>query len=302
MKIIWTVVGLSCSAFVAQVQPPAFYAHVDLVRLDVLVTDGRRPLVGLETEDFEVRDKRVVQRLEPIDTEPLPLDVFLILDASESVAGKKWQGLLRGARAIMRALSPQDRIALITFGDDVAVPLPLTTDHQAATVALEATLPAGSTAMADALYAAAALRRPEATRGVAIVFTDGRDNVSWLSAADVLSAARRSDLLFYGVGLNAVRPDPAPWPPTWSSIAEESDDQFLNQIAQETGGRVLYANSGLDVEDVLTAVLDEVGKRYVLSYYPRGVEQEGWHEIGVTLRNKRGTVRARHGYLVTESR
>jgi hypothetical protein len=41
--------------------------------------------------------------------------------------------------------------------------------------------------------------------------------------------------------------------------------------------------------------LQEFRHRYLFSYTPRGVPKGGWHEL--TVRVKRGTVKARPGYL-----
>jgi VWFA-related protein len=49
------------------VQPPVFRAEVDLVRVDVSVTDGRgNPIEGLEAADFEVLEDGVAQTVETV--------------------------------------------------------------------------------------------------------------------------------------------------------------------------------------------------------------------------------------------
>jgi hypothetical protein len=35
----------------------------------------------------------------------------------------------------------------------------------------------------------------------------------------------------------------------------------------------------------------------VVTYTPRGVETQGWHELSIRLRGRRGEVRARPGYF-----
>ena len=84
-----------------QASPPTFAVDVESVYVDVFVTDGNRPVVGLTEADFEVRDNGVRQRAELVSVESLPLAVSLVLDTSGSVAGEKLVQLHAGARALV---------------------------------------------------------------------------------------------------------------------------------------------------------------------------------------------------------
>ena len=46
-----------------------FRVGVDAVRVDVLVTDGNRPVVGLTAADFELREARCASAIEAVDLE-----------------------------------------------------------------------------------------------------------------------------------------------------------------------------------------------------------------------------------------
>ena len=78
--------------------PPTFSAGVEAIRLDVLVTNGDRVVLGLEASDFEVRDNGVLQDVELVSSENLPLNVILALDTSGSVAGKPLDDLRKEFR------------------------------------------------------------------------------------------------------------------------------------------------------------------------------------------------------------
>ena len=43
--------------------------------------------------------------------------------------------------------------------------------------------------------------------------------------------------------------------------------------------------------------MTEFRTRYLLTYTPRGVDAGGWHPIEVRLKNKKGKVTARRGYM-----
>ena len=62
---------------------------VEGVYVDVFVTDGNRPVVGLAAADFELRDNGARRPVELVAVESLPLTTFLVLDTSGSVDGRE---------------------------------------------------------------------------------------------------------------------------------------------------------------------------------------------------------------------
>ena len=78
----------------------------------------------------------------------------------------------------------------------------------------------------------------------------------------------------------------------------EPSERLLAALAEDTGGRVVYASDEAALEATFLEVLREFRQRYVLSYAPTGVSDDGWHSIEVKLRGKSGEVRARRGYFV----
>ena len=73
--------------------------------------------------------------------------------------------------------------------------------------------------------------------------------------------------------------------------------KFLDNLTEESGGRVILANSNSDLRATFTKALAEFRDRYVLSYSPTGVSSTGWHRLEVKLKNKTGKVTARRGYF-----
>ena len=73
--------------------------------------------------------------------------------------------------------------------------------------------------------------------------------------------------------------------------------RFLDELADETGGKVVSTESSERLRDTFLQVIQEFRSRYLLTYTPRGVDARGWHPIEVKLKNRRGQVRARRGYL-----
>jgi VWFA-related protein len=264
--------------------PPVFRAEVEVVRVEVLVTRGGSPVGGLTAADFELRDDGVVQDLEPILPEQTPVDAVLVLDASGSVSGGKLDSLRAGAGSFLDGLRSGDHGALLAFNHELRLLQPLTTNLTAVRRALDRVSPRGNTALIDAVYAA--LRLPELTdrRTAVVVFSDGIDNLSWLSASDVVGAAGRSNATVYGVAVR-VKGDPK--------------DPFLGDVARATGGMVFEASSDRDLRARFLDVLADIRSRYVLRYVPRRPGSGGWHRLEVRLRKGNGNVLARPGYWRT---
>ena len=63
--------------------------------------------------------------------------------------------------------------------------------------------------------------------------------------------------------------------------------KFLDNLTEESGGRVIFANSNSDLKATFTKALAEFRDRYVLSYSPTGVSSTGWHRLEVKLKTSR---------------
>src|SRR5687767_10384889 len=90
-------------------QDSTFASKAAPVRVDVLVTDNGVALTGLTAADFEVTDNGVVQQIELIEFDKLPLNVILALDMSASTTGERLLHLRLAARAVLGGLGPTDR-------------------------------------------------------------------------------------------------------------------------------------------------------------------------------------------------
>jgi VWFA-related protein len=261
--------------------PPVFRAEVDVVRVEVLVTRGGAPFRGLGAADFEVRDNGRVQELQPVLEEETPVDAILVLDLSASVKGPKLDALKAAGRAFLDGLHEGEQAALLAFHQEVQLLEPLTADIGAVRRALDQASPRGSTALADAVYSALRLREPGERRTAIVVFSDGIDNLSWLSASDVVEAASRSNAIVYGVAVRGKGDQKVP---------------FLGDVVRATGGRLFEASSERDLRERFLDVLGDIRSRYVLSYSPAGTGAAGWHTLAVRLKRGKGDVLARPGY------
>jgi VWFA-related protein len=267
-----------CSATVAATQP-TFSARVEGIRVDVLVTDAsRRPLRGLTPADFSIRDNGVLQEVDVVSFGETSLNVGLAFDLSESVAGAPLTRLQAANQALTAALQPADRLALVTFDHVVTLRCALTSSRACANDALAEAKPTGETALVDGVFAGMVVGESDAGRSLLMVFSDGLDTASWLSADRVLDMGRRSDVVVYPIASKGARPD------------------FLDELATLTGGRLHEVGWNDDLSDTFRAILDEFRYRYLVTYTPKGVAKDGWHKLDVRVNRSGARVKARPGY------
>jgi len=261
-------------------QSPAFTSKIEAVRVDVLVTDGVQPVRGLGPADFDLSDNGVPQQVELVSFEQIPLNVILALDMSDSVAGDRLAQLRGAGTGLLAALAKSDQAALVSFSHEVQLGAKLSTDVATVRQALDAAHGSGMTALVDGTYAGIMVGESDAGRGLLIVFSDGVDTSSWLRADAVLDAARRADVVVYGV-----------------SVVSRLKPEFLREITSLTGGRMYEIEKTANLAATFLGILDEFRHRYLLSYTPKGVAKDGWHKLEVKVRNRRASIKARPGYL-----
>lgn len=269
----------------AVTQTPTFSATLEAVRVDVLVTERGQVVRGLRPADFEVLDNGVRQQVDLVSFEQIPLNVILALDMSSSVSGERLEHLRGAGRALLDGLTREDRAALLTFSHMVVLGEGMTANVGRMRTALDQVQSLsvhafGGTALIDGSYAAMILGESDVGRGLAIVFSDGLDTSSWLSADKVLESARRSDVVVYSV-----------------SVRGSNKAPFLRDLSALTGGTVVEIESTKDLGATFVGILDEFRQRYLVSYSPHGVSKDGWHRLEVRVRGRKATVKARAGYL-----
>jgi VWFA-related protein len=270
----------SLALLVLLAQGATFSSRVDAVRVDVLVADDGKPVLGLRPADFEVIDNGVRQQVDLVSFDQVPLNVVLAFDMSNSVDGDRRKRLLEGADALLGGLKADDQAALVTFSHVVQRGIGLSKELIAVRAALERARGVGDTALIDGAFAGMLVGESEVGRGLLIVFSDGVDTASWLPAPSVLDTARRSGIVAYGVSVrSAVRPE------------------FLEELTALTGGRLYEVERTQHLESVFLGVLEEFRHRYLVSYTPRGVSRSGWHQLEVRVNQRGVTVKARPGYL-----
>ena len=304
-RAIGMIVSIASILAADAAQVPTFRSATEVVLVPVWVTDGNRRITGLTAADFQLLDNGVVQEVASVSAAAHPIDVTLVLDTSGSVRGGVLEVLKTGVQEVGRGLRTDDRVRLLTFATSVAdvfgtraggSPLPI--DR------IEA---GGETSFYNALSAAlistAANDRPQLIFGL----SDGLDTQRFLDARDVVALAGASSAALYLAvrgqspgSLTGGVPSPAGgnrWIASPFPLGREKPNlPRLREIVARTGG-LLFENPATGAMAALFArAIEDFRTSYLLTFTPRGVARDGWHELSVRIRDKRVNVRARQGY------
>ncbi len=285
--------------------PPTFTATTERVRVDVVVSRQGRPVRNLTQAHFDLIEDGTRQVAEVSSGADLPVQVILVLDTSDSMAGDKLEQLKTAGQALIENLTERDCAAVVAFSYNARLRTTSCAGRAEAAAGVAALTAGGTTALYDALYASLLMADAGQGRTVLLVLSDGEDKASWFMPDEVLQLAKSVDATVYSVSLS---PPASPGRASPVSPARRSRPrvagrapgvQLLADLTGETGGRVLAAEGDQDLKQVFLGVMEEVRNRYVLHYEPSPSPRPGWHKLEVQLRNVPGaTARARPGYSV----
>ncbi len=271
-----------------------YRAGVDLVTLDVCVTDRQgRFVAGLTQDDFVIVDGGVARRPALFESgDPVPLASVLLIDRSSSMSGQPLEQARLAATAFMRTIGPGDLVEVLAFGRHVERLSPFGGNLATVGPAMQSMAAGGETALYDALLVArqdlgaAVQRSGREYRQAIIVLSDGEDTGSVLAFEDVLADLRQSGVIVYAVSVRTDvrgRPAPPPWP--------------LAQLAVDTGGRAIAVSTPWALTALYEDVSRELRHLYRLGYEPVNVAADGrWRPLSVRVAQPDARVRTRGGY------
>lgn len=174
-------------------------AGSNLARVQARVTDKNgRAVSGLTAKDFTVTEdgtERAVREVQPVTA---PFNLVLLLDVSGSVE-ERIDFIRKAALNFLNTASPQDRIAIVSFRDDVQLVSDFTSDRRLLTERIKDVQAGGATSLYDALgYSLVDTMRPlRGERTGVVILSDGDDNRSFLSFASILETVYETGAIIY---------------------------------------------------------------------------------------------------------
>src|SRR5207248_5220545 len=148
--------------------------------------------------DFSVYEDGSERKVVNVAPATEPFNLVLLLDVSGSVE-ERIDFIRKAARDFLNTASPQDRISIISFHDDIKIISGFTTDRALLSKKLDELDAGGATALYDALaYTLVdALRPLRGERTAIVIMSDGDDNKSFVPFPAILEATIESGALIY---------------------------------------------------------------------------------------------------------
>lgn len=267
----------------------------NLVLIPVTVTDPKnRSVVGLDRETFRIFDGRTEQKVTHFSSDDAPLSVGIVFDSSGSMSDKL--GKSREAVAqFFRTSNPEDEFFLVEFGDRARLTVPFTTNPAEIQDRLLATQSQGRTPLLDAVYTAVQyMKNARYSRRALLVISDGGDNDSRFTAAELRRLVRETDVWIYSIGIyehTVILPEQEP-----------SGQHLLAALAADTGGREFALRDIWELPEVAERIGLELRNQYILGFTPADQYRDGkYHRVQVKLvQGKNLHVSARPGYFAPQ--
>jgi len=254
------------------------------------VRDAARSYVDLTIDQVEVFEDEVPQKIDTFQEAVDPVSMVLVLDSSGSM--KPSVDLVKQtAKDFIRAVRPEDTLALITFADQPKYAHVLTLNRDWSLEAIDKYTPLGGTALYDALWNAFQTLKPEKGRKAVVVLTDGRDENNPGTApgsthvfGDVVKLGKTVGATIFAVGLG-----------------EKVDRAVLEKLAEETGGQTYFASDASALATQFRKVVEDLRRRYVVSYTSTNATHDGgWRTVEIRPHMADFVVSAPGGYFAPE--
>lgn len=302
---------------------PTFTTAIDLVHLPVTVLDGNGRFVSdLGRDDFMILEDGKPQPLQVFTARSIPLSLGILLDASESMKGRRFVDAMAALNLLVQeALAPDDEAFVMTFGQRPKMLIPWTPKSNMEAIAFDAEV-GGSTPMFETLTLAEGnLPAARHVRRALLIITDGnatddpdsyrtgptgadfeRSPLSRSSRVQLplgmrddwplqaREALRRSEALLYAVGIDS--------PP---EVKDEFDARPLNKavltrLTKDTGGYTEVVKSSADLVTAIRRLTDELMHQYLLGYASSRAHDGTYHKVQVEVRRSGCRVRSRTGF------
>ena len=277
-----------------------FRSSVDLVRVAAVVRDHKGRFVqDLTVRDFEVTDGGQVRPITDFRQDIAGVSVALLFDVSGSMHGLFGQAREAATHVLSWLDATQDEAAVYQFDTRLEESMPFTVGLRQLPAAMSRVTPFGATSLFDAIARTAERAgKREGKRRAVVVFTDGSDNASRMTPAQVSGIASSIDVPVYIVGVVSLIDNPS------SEIATGPEKSPLAgplvDLANWTGGHVFVSSTPVERSLAARQIVEELRHQYLIAF--ESVGAPGWHQLAVRVRNKNMVVRARSGYIAGQSR
>ena len=241
-----------------------------LVLIPVTVTDPlNRFVTGLEKENFKLTEDKLPQEITQFSSEDAPLSVGVVFDCSGSM-GHKLDKSRQAVAQFFKLANPEDEFFLVQFNDSANLIQAFTRNLEEIQNKLAFTQSKGRTALLDAVYMALhEMKKAKNPRKALLLISDGGDNSSRYSEAEIKALVKEADVQIYAIGIYESAGGRSRTP------EETSGPALLTEIAEQTGGRQYQVDNLNELPDVAAKIGVELRNQYILGYSPKNLSRDG---------------------------
>src|SRR5579871_302651 len=284
-------IGATSLRLLAQQDGTRFRISVDLVQLNVAVTDNKGNYVtGLKPSDFVISEDGITEKLATFEegngptvrlqgAAPTPKtagsdaqtssddpnetlaeaiagsNVFILFDTSNYM----YRGFVFAQDAIsdfVRSLETADKIAFYSYSRDLSRSAVLTKDRTQILHSVRSAVAGDDAALYNSLLLTVKDAAQYQGRKVIVVFSNGPDNASVVPPEDVAELAQSSGVSVYMISTQDARLEPV-------------STAVFERMTAATGGKAYFAKNWRDEKKAFASIRDDLAHLYSLSSYPK---------------------------------
>jgi Ca-activated chloride channel homolog len=260
-------------------EPRSIRLDVRMVVIPVTVTDPLgAPVPGMRAGAFRLFEDGVEQKLSYFASDDAPISAGVVFDASRSMENKLDQSRDAVAR-FLRTEMPGDEFFLVEFNDTPRLLCNFTSDTGLIERALSGIQPKNWTSLLDAVYMAVHhIREARNARKALLVVSDGADNNSRYTEAEMKRLVREADVSIYAIAI--------------SGGLINRHVRLLRELSRETGGQTCEVDRLADLPEAIAKIDAAMRRQYLLGYTPARERNDGmYRKIEVRLEQGPGRPR-----------
>jgi VWFA-related protein len=272
-----------------------------LMRVNASVTDRNgRAIPGMRNSDFAVYEDGSERKVVDVTPTTEPFNLVLLLDVSGSVE-ERIDFIRKAARDFLNTASPQDRISIISFHDDIKIISTFSTDRALLSKKLDEIDAGGATALYDALgYTLVYTLKPlRGERTAVVILSDGDDNKSFIPFPAILEATIESGALIYPLYVpSGLIPEGSVPRPSITVDPMRTRYLTITTRAAEEGEKLAAVSGGVffpikrleDLQKAYDNVVAQMRTAYTITY-ASGADGQGHRRIRVHANRDGASVR-----------
>ena len=234
-----------------------------------VTTAAGTSVTNLTPEHFRLFEDNAEQKITHFAKDDAPISIGLVFDSSGSMHNKIRKSS-EAAATFFKTANAEDEFFLVEFNDHPRLTVSFTPDSDEIYRRIAHIRPFGRTSLLDAIHLALGqMKGARNLRKAIVILSDGGDNRSRYSASEVKNAMLESDVQMYAMGIF----DPEEIRRKTSE--EEKGPKLLDELAENTGGRLYYVENLDDLTTISARIGNELRNQYLLGYSPTNASRDG---------------------------